>query len=215
MITPIDHPIAQIKLTTLRDENTSPDLFRKSMEDISYLFVFYCLQKAELNNINIKTPLDETIGHKLKDKYIVIPILRAGLGLLTAFTKLIPDIVVGIIGLSRDEKTLTPTQYYVNLPQDLTEFVAIILEPMIATGGSINKAIEILLNRKTSKIKVCSIIAYEKSLIELNQKYPFIEFFVLSIDKKLNNKGFIVPGLGDAGDRTFGTLIDSKIDIIK
>ncbi|MFN3995187.1 MAG: uracil phosphoribosyltransferase, partial [bacterium] len=149
----------------------------------------------------------------LKDKYIVIPVLRAGLGLLPAFTKLIPDIIVGIVGLSRNEETLQPTQYYSNLPSDLTNFIAIILEPMIATGGSINKAIQILLERKVSKIKICSIIAYEKSLLKLNEEYPFAEFYVLAIDKVLNDKGFIVPGLGDAGDRTFGTLINSIVDI--
>lgn len=206
MIIPINHPVAKIKLTILRDQNTHPDQFRKSLEELSYLFVFYCFEKSELNEFQVQTPLDKAPGFSLKDKYIVIPILRAGLGLLPAFTKLIPDIVVGIIGLTRNEKTLTPTQYYTNLPENLTNFTGIILEPMIATGGSINKAIEILLERKISKIKVCSIIAYEKSLVELNEKYPFIEFFVLSIDKNLNNKGFIVPGLGDAGDRTFGTL---------
>lgn len=154
------------------------------------------------------------MGFKLKEKYIVIPILRAGLGLLPAFTKLIPDIIVGIIGLSRDENTLEPTQYYTNLPSDLSDFVGIILEPMIATGGSINKAIEILIQRKIQKIKVCSIIAYEKSIIKLNENFPFIEFFVLSIDKSLNSQGYIVPGLGDAGDRTFGTLVNCQADLI-
>ncbi|MFN3477804.1 MAG: uracil phosphoribosyltransferase, partial [bacterium] len=103
--------------------------------------------------------------------------------------------------------------YYSNLPSDLTNFIAIILEPMIATGGSINKAIQILHERKISKIKICSIIAYEKSLLKLNEKYPFAEFYVLAIDKVLNDKGFIVPGLGDAGDRTFGTLTNSIVDI--
>ncbi|MEN3015304.1 MAG: uracil phosphoribosyltransferase [bacterium] len=213
MIIPINHPIAQIKLSILRDKNTNPDLFRKSLEELSYIFVFYCFEKAELETLTIQTPLDETIGFKLKEKYIIIPILRAGLGLLPAFTKLIPDIIVGIIGLSRDENTLEPTQYYTNLPSNLSDFVAIILEPMIATGGSIRKAIEILIQRKAQKIKVCSIIAYEKSIIELNEKFPFVEFFVLSIDKSLNSRGYIVPGLGDAGDRTFGTLINSQVYI--
>ncbi|MCS7244301.1 MAG: uracil phosphoribosyltransferase [Candidatus Calescibacterium sp.] len=215
MIIPINHPIAQIKLSILRNKDTTPDLFRKSLEELSYLFVFYCFEKSEMDPITIYTPLEEATGHKLKEKHIVIPILRAGLGLLPAFTKLIPDIVVGIIGLSRDENTLKPTQYYANLPANLEDFVGIILEPMIATGGSINKAIEILLERKIHKIKVCSIIAFEKSIIELNENYPFVEFFVLSIDKTLNSKGYIVPGLGDAGDRTFGTLINSQIDIKK
>jgi len=212
MIIPINHPLAQIKLSILRNKETPPDIFRKSLEELSYIFVFYCFEKAELNTIDIQTPLEKTTGYSLKDKYIVIPILRAGLGLLPAFTKLIPNIIVGIIGLSRNEDTLQPIQYYTNLPKDLSSFQAIILEPMIATGGSINKAIDILLERKVSKIKVCSIIAYEKSIINLNEKYPFIDFFVISIDKHLNNKGYIVPGLGDAGDRTFGTL-NTEVEI--
>lgn len=215
MIIPINHPIAQTKLSILRNKDTSPDLFRKSLEELSYIFVFYCFEKAEMESIMIQTPLDKATGYKLKEKYIVIPILRAGLGLLPAFTKLIPDIIVGIIGLSRDENTLEPTQYYTNLPSTLSDFSGIILEPMIATGGSINKAIEILIQRKIPKIKVCSIIAYEKSIIKLNEKFPFVEFFVLSIDKSLNSQGYIVPGLGDAGDRTFGTLINSKADITR
>ncbi|MFN4219982.1 MAG: uracil phosphoribosyltransferase [bacterium] len=213
MIIPINHPIAQIKLSTLRNKNTHPDIFRKTLEELSYIFVFYSLEKVELIPQTIETPLDLATGYTLKDKYIVIPVLRAGLGLLPAFTKLIPDIIVGIVGLSRNEETLQPTQYYSNLPSDLTNFIAIILEPMIATGGSINKAIQILLERKVSKIKICSIIAYEKSLLKLNEEYPFAEFYVLAIDKVLNDKGFIVPGLGDAGDRTFGTLINSIVDI--
>ncbi len=206
MIIPIDHPIAKLKLSILRNKETSSDLFRKSLEELSYIFVFYCFEKSEVVEFDIYTPLDKAKGYSLKSKYIAVPILRAGLGLLPAFTKLIPDIVVGIIGLTRDEKTLTPTQYYTNLPSDLSEFTAIILEPMIATGGSLNRAIEILLNKNVSKIKVCSCIAYEKSISELNEKYPFIEFFVLAIDNILNSRGFIIPGLGDAGDRTFGTL---------
>lgn len=211
MIIPINHPIAQLNLSILRNKNTSPDIFRKALEELSYIFVFYCLEKAELTSIEIQTPLDTSTGYVLKDKYIVIPILRAGLGLISAFTTLIPDIIVGIIGLFRDEKTLKPTQYYINLPADLSKFTSIILEPMIATGGSVNKALEILLERKASKIKICSIIAYEKSILQLNEKYPFVEFYVLAIDKTLNDKGYIVPGLGDAGDRTFGTLFNSSI----
>jgi len=206
MIIPINHPLAQIKLTILRDAKTSPDIFRKSLEELSYLFVFYCFEKSDLNTFEVKTPLDKATGYTLRDNYIVVPILRAGLGLLPAFTKLIPNIIVGIIGLSRNEDTLQPVQYYTNLPSDLSNFHAIILEPMIATGGSVGKAINLLLDRKVSKIKVCSVIAYEKSILKLNEEYPFIDFFVVAIDKNLSDRGYIVPGLGDAGDRTFGTL---------
>ncbi|MFN3478739.1 MAG: uracil phosphoribosyltransferase [bacterium] len=110
MIIPINHPIAQIKLSTLRNKNTHPDIFRKTLEELSYIFVFYCLERVELIQQTIETPLDLATGYALKDKYIVIPVLRAGLGLLPAFTKLIPDIIVGIVGLSRNEETLQPTQ---------------------------------------------------------------------------------------------------------
>jgi uracil phosphoribosyltransferase len=206
MIKIIDHPLAKTKLTILRNKNTHFSLFRKSMQEISYLLAINSLSDLELIQVNIETPLAKTKGYEIKNKLLIVPILRAGLGLLPGFTDLLNTATVGLIGLKRDEDTLLPSQYYVNIPKSLEDYVTVILEPMVATGGSLRKALNILLENKASKIKVCSIIAYQKTITELENEFPFVDFYVLALDSELNEKGFIIPGLGDAGDRTFGTI---------
>jgi uracil phosphoribosyltransferase len=206
MIKIIDHPLAKTKLTILRNKHTHFSLFRKSMQEISYLLAINSLSDLELIQVSIETPLAKTKGYEIKNKLLIVPILRAGLGLLPGFTDLVNTATVGLIGLKRDEDTLLPSQYYVNIPKSLEDYVNVILEPMVATGGSLRKALNILLENKASKIKVCSIIAYQKTITELENEYPFVDFYVLALDSELNEKGFIIPGLGDAGDRTFGTI---------
>jgi len=206
MIKIIDHPLAKTKLTILRNKDTHFSLFRKSMQEISYLLAINSLSDLELIQVNIETPLAKTKGYEIKNKLLIVPILRAGLGLLPGFTDLLNTATVGLIGLKRDEDTLLPSQYYVNIPKSLEDYVTVILEPMVATGGSLRKALNILLENKASKIKVCSIIAYQKTITELENEFPFVDFYVLALDSELNEKGFIIPGLGDAGDRTFGTI---------
>jgi uracil phosphoribosyltransferase len=206
MIKIIDHPLAKTKLTILRNKDTHFSLFRKSMQEISYLLAINSLIDLELIQVNIETPLAKTKGYEIKNKLLIVPILRAGLGLLPGFTDLVNTATVGLIGLKRDEDTLLPSQYYVNIPKSLEDYVTVILEPMVATGGSLRKALNILLENKASKIKVCSIIAYQKTITELENEFPFVDFYVLALDSELNEKGFIIPGLGDSGDRTFGTI---------
>jgi len=206
MIKIIDHPLAKTKLTILRNKDTHFSLFRKSMQEISYLLAINSLSDLEVIQVNIETPLAKTKGYEIKNKLLIVPILRAGLGLLSGFTDLVNTATVGLIGLKRDEDTLLPSQYYVNIPKSLEDYVIVILEPMVATGGSLRKALNILLENKASKIKVCSIIAYQKTITELENEFPFVDFYVLALDSELNEKGFIIPGLGDAGDRTFGTI---------
>jgi uracil phosphoribosyltransferase len=206
MIKIIDHPLAKTKLTILRNKDTHFSLFRKSIQEISYLLAINSLSDLELIQVNIETPLAKTKGYEIKNKLLIVPILRAGLGLLPGFTDLVNTATVGLIGLKRDEDTLLPSQYYVNIPKSLEDYVTVILEPMIATGGSLRKALNILIENKASKIKVCSIIAYQKTITELENEFPFVDFYVLALDSELNEKGFIIPGLGDAGDRTFGTI---------
>jgi uracil phosphoribosyltransferase len=206
MIKIIDHPLAKTKLTILRNKDTHFSLFRKSMQEISYLLAINSLSDLELIQVNIETPLAKTKGYEIKNKLLIVPILRAGLGLLPGFTDLVNTATVGLIGLKRDEDTLLPSQYYVNIPKSLEDYVTVILEPMVATGGSLRKALNILLENKASKIKVCSIIAYQKTITELENEFPFVDFYVLALDSELNEKGFIIPGLGDSGDRTFGTI---------
>jgi len=206
MIKIIDHPLAKTKLTILRNKDTHFSLFRKSMQEISYLLAINSLSDLEVIQVNIETPLAKTKGYEIKNKLLIVPILRAGLGLLPGFTDLVNTATVGLIGLKRDEDTLLPSQYYVNIPKRLEDYVTVILEPMVATGGSLRKALNILIENKASKIKVCSIIAYQKTITELENEFPFVDFYVLALDSELNEKGFIIPGLGDAGDRTFGTI---------
>ncbi|MCX7870032.1 MAG: uracil phosphoribosyltransferase [bacterium] len=206
MIKIIDHPLAKVKLTLLRNKDTHFSLFRKSMQEISYILAINSLSDLELNQIEIETPLTKTKGYEIKNKLLIVPILRAGLGLLPGFTELVSTATVGLIGLKRDEDTLLPSQYYLNIPKNLEDYVIILLEPMVATGGSLRKALNILIENRASKVKVCSIIAYHKTITELESEYPFVDFYVLALDNELNEKGFIVPGLGDAGDRTFGTI---------
>lgn len=206
MIKIVDHPLAKTKLTILRNKDTHFSLFRKSMQEISYLLAINSLNDLEVIQVNIETPLAKTKGYEIKNKLLIVPILRAGLGLLPGFTDLVNSATVGLIGLKRDENTLLPSQYYVNIPKSLEDYVTVILEPMVATGGSLRKALNILIENKASKIKVCSIIAYQKTITELENEFPFVDFYVLALDSELNEKGFIIPGLGDAGDRTFGTI---------
>ncbi len=206
MIKIVDHPLAKTKLTILRNKDTHFSLFRKSMQEISYLLAINSLSDLEVIQVNIETPLAKTKGYEIKNKLLIVPILRAGLGLLPGFTDLVNSATVGLIGLKRDENTLLPSQYYVNIPKSLEDYVTVILEPMVATGGSLRKALNILIDNKASKIKVCSIIAYQKTITELENEFPFVDFYVLALDSELNEKGFIIPGLGDAGDRTFGTI---------
>ncbi len=206
MIKIIDHPLAKTKLTILRNKDTHFSLFRKSMQEISYLLAINSLSDLEVIQVNIETPLAKTKGYEIKNKLLIVPILRAGLGLLPGFTDLVNTATVGLIGLKRNEDTLLPSQYYVNIPKSLEDYVTVILEPMVATGGSLRKALNILIENKASKIKVCSIIAYQKTITELENEFPFVDFYVLALDSELNEKGFIIPGLGDAGDRTFGTI---------
>lgn len=206
MIKIVDHPLAKTKLTILRNKDTHFSLFRKSMQEISYLLAINSLNDLEVIQVNVETPLAKTKGYEIKNKLLIVPILRAGLGLLPGFTDLVNTATVGLIGLKRDEDTLLPSQYYVNIPKSLEDYVTVILEPMVATGGSLRKALNILIENKASKIKVCSIIAYQKTITELENEFPFVDFYVLALDSELNEKGFIIPGLGDAGDRTFGTI---------
>ncbi|MGC8815271.1 MAG: uracil phosphoribosyltransferase [bacterium] len=206
MIKIVDHPLAKVKLTFLRNRDTHFSLFRKSLQEISYLLAINALNDLELTELEIQTPLATAKGYEIKNKLLVVPILRAGLGLLPGFIDLVNTATVGLIGLKRDEDTLLPSKYYINIPKNLENYVTIVLEPMIATGGSLRNALNILVENKASKIKVCSIIAYQKTITEIENDYPFVDFYVLALDSELNEKGFIVPGLGDAGDRTFGTI---------
>tara|TARA_B100000427_G_scaffold327797_1_gene339361 strand:- start:1179 stop:1799 length:621 start_codon:yes stop_codon:yes gene_type:complete len=206
MLTLIKSPFIEYKLTILRNKNTSNSLFRQTMNEISYLIAAEVLKHLEFKKTNIQTPLKKTNGLSLKCDPIIIPILRAGLGLVEGFVKFLPNVEKGHIGLYRDEQTYQPVEYLCKLPKVKNKIV-LILDPMLATGNSSSAAIDLVKNKgvKIKNIKLISLLAAPEGIKNLKNKQKQLHIFTCSIDKNLNKKKFIVPGLGDAGDRYMGT----------
>lgn len=202
----ISHPLIDHKLTILRDIKTDPFQFRMLIDEISYLLIFEACRDLELKDTHIKTPIKETKGKKLKTKVMICPILRAALGMLDAVFKIIPDASVGFLGFQRNETNLNPEFFYAKLPKDYKDRTAIIIDPMFATGGTAIDAVKFLKEKGVKKIKFISIIAAPEGLDRFSKIYPDVPVFVAAIDENLNEKGYIVPGLGDAGDRVFNTV---------
>lgn len=208
----LNHPVVQHYLTIMRDKNTNQPAFKDSLDKISYLLAADVYSDLALEVKSINTPFKKISGSKIKDKIILLPILRAGLGLTRGFTDLYPEAITSHIGMYRDEESLKPVQYYFRFPKikDKKDLNVIILDPMIATGGSVIFTIEYLLNMGIKKIKVASLLAAPEGIEAINKRFGKIDrkFFGIttcSLDDHLNNKGYIIPGLGDAGDRMFGT----------
>lgn len=200
-----DHPLIKDKLTRMRKVETESTKFRDNLKEITQLLAYEVTRNYELKNIEIQTPVDKTIGFKLKDKVVLIPILRAGLGMVDGLKDLIPTASIGHIGIYRDEKTSLPQQYYCKMPQNINGANSIILDPMLATGGSASKAIEIVKTYKPKSISFVCLVAAPEGLKRLEKDHNDINIYVAALDKKLNKNNYIVPGLGDAGDRIFGT----------
>lgn len=206
MVHVIDHPLIQHKLTMLRDKNTAPKEFRELLEEISSLMVYEITRDLSLEETEIETPLKRTKGKVLINKEIgIIPILRAGLVMAEGILKLLPSAKVGHIGLYRDHETLQPVQYYTKLPEDIDKREVIVVDPMLATGGSAIAAVSILKARKVKKIKFVCLIASPEGVKAIEESHPDIEIYTAAIDEYLDENGYIVPGLGDAGDRLYGT----------
>jgi len=206
MITVIKSPFIEYKLTILRNKKTSNSLFRQTMNETSYLIASEVLKYIPFTKTSVTTPLKKTSGKKLTQKIVLVPILRAGLGLVEGFTNLLPDAERGHIGLYRDEQTYKPVEYLFKLPQIANKFF-IILDPMLATGNSSSAAIQLLLNSKVKlkNIFLVSLLAAPEGVKNLQHRHGSLKLFTTSIDERLNKKKFIVPGLGDAGDRYMGT----------
>ncbi len=199
------HPLVQHKLTLLRDKNTEPKKFRELIREIAILLAYEATADLELEPISVITPMGEAKGARLTEKIGLIPILRAGLGMVEGIWEMMPQAEVWHIGLYRDERTLRPVEYYNKLPVSPTVDVCLILDPMLATGGSATATVDILKRWGASRIKFVGIIAAPEGVEALTTAHPDVPIHVAAIDDHLNEIGYIVPGLGDAGDRQFGT----------
>jgi len=205
-VTQISHPLILHKLAYIRDKNTGSKYFRELVEEVAMLMAYEVTRDVQLEEVEIETPICTTKCKVLAGKKMaIVPILRAGLGMVDGMLKLIPAAKVGHIGMYRDEETLQPIEYFCKLPQDISERDVIITDPMLATGGSAIDAITALKKRGAKNIKIMCLIAAPEGIKAVTQAHPDVDIYVASIDEKLNEKGYIVPGLGDAGDRLFGT----------
>jgi len=202
----IDHPLVQHKLTMLRDERTGPKDFRELTEELSMLMAYEVTRDMPTEPVEVKTPLAVTTGVAISGKKLaIVAILRAGLGMVPGILRLIPAAKVGHIGVYRDPETLKPIEYFCKLPTDIDERDVILVDPMLATGGSAVAAIDIIKKRGATNIKLMAMVAAPEGIKRLHEAHPDVALFVAAVDEGLNDHAYIVPGLGDAGDRLFGT----------
>lgn len=202
----MNHPLIQHKLSIMRDKNTSVKDFRECAHEIGLLLGYEATKDLELEDFELETPITKMLGKRTKRGVALIPILRAGLGMVDALMDLIPSARIGHIGLYRNEETLEPVEYYCKVPTDIAERQVLVVDPMLATGGSAVDAITLLKKRGAVNIKFVCIIAAPQGVEALRKAHPDVDVYCGALDEKLNEKGYIVPGLGDAGDRLFGTL---------
>ena len=202
----IDHPVIKHKLSILRQEETTSNEFRRIVSEIASLMTYEMTRNLEVATQTIKTPICEYDAPFIAGKkQVVVPILRAGLGLVEGITNVLPGVKIGHIGIYRDEETLEPQPYFAKFPQDLDKRQVYIVDPMLATGGTANKAIEMLKEKGVTNINLVCLVGCPEGVDAVLAKHPDVEIYLASLDEKLNEQGYIVPGLGDAGDRLFGT----------
>ncbi|AZN38607.1 uracil phosphoribosyltransferase [Paenibacillus albus] len=205
-LTICDHPLIQHKLTFIRDKDTKTKDFRELVDEVATMMAYEITRDLPLETVTVSTPVIEATSKVVSGRMLgLIPILRAGLGMVEGMLKLIPSAKVGHIGLFRNPETLEPVEYYVNLPSDAPERLLIVIDPMLATGGSANAAIQALKTRGCTQIKLMCLIAAPEGVKAVQEAHPDVDIFLASLDSHLNDHGYIVPGLGDAGDRMFGT----------
>jgi uracil phosphoribosyltransferase len=201
-----DHPLIQHKLTLIRDKSTGPKEFRELLDEVSTLMAYEVTRDLPLREIEIETPIARAKSYVIDGKKLgIVPILRAGLGMVDGMLKLMPAARVGHVGLYRDPDSLQPVKYYCKLPYDVDERDIIIVDPMLATGGSASAAISFIKERGCKHIKLMCIIASPEGIARIQSDHPDVDIYTAARDEKLNDQGYIVPGLGDAGDRLYGT----------
>ena len=205
-ITIFDHPLISHKTTILRDKSTPNKEFRENIEEITMLMCYDALRDLPTEDVEIETPLQKTVQKRIKGKKLaIVPILRAGLGMVGGIQRLVPSAKVGHIGMYRDEKTLVPHEYYCKLPDNIGERLVVVVDPMLATGGSAIDAISQIKSYGGKNIKFLCIIAAPEGLKALSEAHPDVDIYCANLDEGLNEHAYILPGLGDAGDRIFGT----------
>ena len=202
----MDHPLIIHKVSMLRSKETTVKEFRELVNEIALLMGYEATKDLKLTKIDVETPLVKTVGRVVEKQVAIVPILRAGLGMVDALMSLIPAAKVGHIGLYRDHETLEPVEYYCKLPTDIEERQVLVLDPMLATGGSSVAAIDFIKKRGAKKIKLMCVIGAPEGVKAVQEAHPDVDIYLGALDEKLNENGYILPGLGDAGDRLFGTL---------
>lgn len=201
----VNHPLIQHKLTFLRDKNTGTKLFRETLNEIAGLMTYEATKNVELREVSVETPLMTTKGYTMPEDVAIVPILRAGLGMTEGITALIPTAKIGHVGVYRDEETLEPVYYYCKLPQDVAERKVLLVDPMLATGGSAIYAIDYLKEQGVKDIVFMCLVAAPEGIAKVVEKHPDVDIYAAKIDEGLDENGYIYPGLGDCGDRIFGT----------
>jgi uracil phosphoribosyltransferase len=203
-VTVVDHPLAAARLTVLRDERTDNATFRAALRELTSMLVYEATREAPSEAVSIRTPLAQTTGSRLAKPPLLVPVLRAGLGMVYEANAAIPESRVGFVGVARDEETAQPMPYLESLPDDLSDQSVMVLDPMVATGGSITYTIGLLLRRGATDITVLCVVAAPEGLAAVEKLMPQVRLFTAAVDDGLNEISYIVPGLGDAGDRQFG-----------
>lgn len=204
--TVLDHPLLKHKVTYIKNKNTGSKQFREMVEEVATLMAYEVTRHLPLEDVDIETPLTKTTSQVIAGKKIgIVPILRAGLGMVDGMLSLMPSAKVGHVGLYRDPETLKPVEYYCKLPSDLAERELIVVDPMLATGGSASAAITAIKNKGAKNIKFVCIVGCPEGVAVVNRDHPDVHVYLACMDEKLNEDGYILPGLGDAGDRIFGT----------
>jgi uracil phosphoribosyltransferase len=203
-VTVITHPLVQHNLTRLRDRRTRPQEFRRVLSEVAALMLYEATRSFPVNPVKVQTPLAPARGFKLSREVVLVPVLRAGLGMLDSILQLIPSARVGFIGLKREETTLRAQSYHKSLPPNLKRFEVILIDPMLATGGSAVAAMDLLKERGAQQVRLVNLVAAPEGIRRVRRHYPALPIFTAAVDRRLNDRGYILPGLGDAGDRLFG-----------
>jgi uracil phosphoribosyltransferase len=203
-VTLVSHPLVQHNLTRLRDRRTGPQEFRRVLSEVAALMLYEATRSFALRPLGVRTPLAIARGFQLQREVVLVPVLRAGLGMLDSILQLIPHARVGFIGLKREETTLKANFYHKSLPPDLSRFEVILIDPMLATGGSAVAAMDLLTELDANRVRLVNLVAAPEGIRRVHARYPHLPIFTAAVDRKLNERGYILPGLGDAGDRLFG-----------